>query len=179
MILNSLVCLLALVTSPQQEDVKSGLAHSKAGTTTATGFVTQAEAKAVFARAEAMLRRVTKSSAKVAPIGLKDASSLVSRKAVITEFGRLYMIAKPAFKLIPAPVPVNTQVLKASDAPTRELLTLLVKRGAVANYGPVAAGPADRLTVKQFGDAVGFFLARMAEMSHMPSTKYSPALMGG
>jgi hypothetical protein len=60
--------------------------------------------------------------------------------------------------------------------PQRDNLEMLVRMGAVAKIGPLATGPGNVLTVPEFGDAIGFFLARMAQMTHLPSSKWTPAL---
>jgi hypothetical protein len=44
----------------------------------------------------------------------------------------------------------------------------------------VAVGPnKDTLTIEEFGDALGYFFARLADLTHTPSFEYSPYLGGG
>jgi hypothetical protein len=40
----------------------------------------------------------------------------------------------------------------------------------------LATGPTDSITVSDFGDAIGFFVSRVAQMSHMPNRKWTPWL---
>jgi hypothetical protein len=174
----SLLGCLALAQEPPQQ----GLNKAQRPQASAQGSgapVTQAEARAVFERAERIIREITKSEATVAPIALPAATAPLTRQQAINEFARLYEVTRPKFKLTPRAVRVDEKVLKASDAVVRARLSQLVRAGAVANYGPLAAGPAETMTVQEFGDALGFFLARMAEMTHMPSPRWSPPLMGG
>ncbi|HSI72995.1 MAG TPA: hypothetical protein VK934_07440 [Fimbriimonas sp.] len=141
----------------------------------AAGFVTEADAKAVFTRAELIIRKVTKSTAKVSPISLSG-NQPISRAKAIREFNRLYDVTRPQIKSTPRPVKMNLEVIKMSGS-TREILIKLVKLGAVGNYSTLAAGPADKLTPRDFGDSLGFFLSRMAQMTHTPSSRWSPPLM--
>jgi hypothetical protein len=53
---------------------------------------------------------------------------------------------------------------------------MLVRLGAVARVGPLATNKSDTIDAPDFGDAIGFFLARMAEITHQPSSKWTPWL---
>jgi hypothetical protein len=171
---------LSLVLFGLPQDSKTGLTtRPKAAPVRASGYVSEAEARTVFTRSEGLIRKVTGSRAIVPPMAIGSSSNPASRKALLMEFVRLYAIAEPKFKLMPPGIAMNLSVIKMSDPTAKTKLVMLVKRGAVANYGSLAAGPNDRLTLQEFGDALGFFLARIAQMTHMPSTRYTPELMGG
>ncbi|MEZ0326547.1 MAG: hypothetical protein ACAH95_11640 [Fimbriimonas sp.] len=168
-------CLMATAVAQQP---KAGLTKPKKHITAkVVGYVTEAEAKVVFEKAEKMLRKLTKSTTLLKPIPLSG-SSAVARSKVVMQLDRLYEMIRQKVRLTPRRVPINAGVLRMSG-PAKDKLARLVKLGAIGNYGPLAAGPADKLTVKEFGDALGFFIARMAEMTHMPNPKWSPALMDG
>jgi hypothetical protein len=156
---------------------KTGLSKPHAAQVTASGYVTQADARVVFERAEKLLRNVTKTKAVVPAIPLKGTSP-ITRAQTIDQLNRLYEIVRPTVKVTPRPVLVRESAVKLAG-PSRSTLLKLVRMGAVGNFAPLATGPDDKLTPKQFGDALGFFLARMAQMTHLPSRKFSPPLMDG
>ncbi len=138
--------------------------------------VTRSEAAAVFARARKAII-----AARVAPISAKSSIAVgnqpVTREEVILEMGKIFELSKKSTKFIPAPVRFNANLFKVSSAGTKSTLGTLVSWGFVAPVGPLATGPKPSLSVVQFGDAVGFFLARMADVTHMPSPRWSPYLM--
>ena len=140
-------------------------------------IVTEGEANKVFARAEAMLRKKLALDSKAAPIDLGTSAAPVSREKVVAQFSRLYELSKPKFKLNPKPVGYDPKVLKMDNKKSLDQLVVLLKAGAIAERARVAVGPADTLTVKEFGDTLGYFLARIAQLPHMPIPEYSRALM--
>lgn len=135
--------------------------------------VTRDEAKRAFDQAGKYLGSATKLT--IAPSKLASGGSSVTRAEVVAEFARLYAALGPQVKLTPMPVKFDTARLKISSEAKPNLLKL-VRLGAVAPYGPLAAKSKDWLNVEEFGDALGFFIARMAEVTHMPSRKWSPTL---
>lgn len=52
----------------------------------------------------------------------------------------------------------------------------LIDEGFISPYGPLTTGKVDQLTTKQFGEAVGQVLVRVADLCHLPSRKFSPFL---
>jgi hypothetical protein len=138
--------------------------------------VTRSEAAAVFARARKAII-----SARVASISPKSTiasgSQAVSREEVILEMSKIFQASKKSVKFIPKPARFDPAAFKTGSASSRSALTTLVSWGFVAPVGPLAAGPKPNLTVAQFGDAVGYFLARMSDVTHMPSPRWSPYMM--
>jgi hypothetical protein len=164
--------VLTAVGAPQEP--KEGLSRRPKNVVSTNAPVTQAEARAVFTRAERVLRSALNlKGSGVSP--LPAGKQPVTRDQVVGEFARLYKLVGPSAKLTPRPVRFEVTRLRMSGA-RREDLTRLVRLGAIAPVGAVAAGPKETLTVAEFGDALGFFLARMAEITHMPSRKWTPAL---
>ena len=169
-----IVTSLAAVGFCQQEP-KDGLTRKTPKKVVATNApVTQAEAKAAFSKAERVLRASLNLPAKGSS-PLTAGTKPVTRTQVVGEFNRLYKMILPSAKLTPRPVKFDQARLRMSGS-SRADLVKLVRLGAIAPIGPVAAGPKDSLTVAEFGDALGYFLARMAEITHMPSRKWTPAL---
>lgn len=169
------VGIVALATVGLAQDTKEGLTRKTPVKVTASNApVTQAEAKAVFSRAEKILRSTLNlSGSGVSPVAAS--AKPITRAQVVSEFSRLYKMVSPSAKLTPRPVKFDQARLRMTGTARADLVKL-VRLGAIAPIGPVAAGPKDSLTVAQFGDALGFFLARMAEITHMPSRKWTPAL---
>ena len=138
--------------------------------------VTRSEAAAVFVR----LRKAV-ISARVAQIAPKSTiasnNQPVTREEVILEMAKILDASKKSVKFVPALVKYDPAVFKVGSAPSKAALTSLVSWGFVAPVGALATGPKPNLSVAQFGDAVGFFLARIADLTHMPSPRWSPYLM--
>ncbi len=158
-----------------QQPPKEGLTRNKVKKVVATSApVTQAEARAAFVRAE----RVIRSAVGIGGVpNTRSAGSKqpVTRAEVVEEFARLYTLVLPKAKITPRPVRFDAARLKIAGS-QREKLIRLVRAGAIAPVGPVAAGPKDTLTVAEFGDALGYFLSRMAEITYLPSRRWTPDL---
>jgi hypothetical protein len=174
-----LVALLGGLTAGAQDD-RQGLSHKKgqAVNPASGGPVTQAEALAVFQRAEKVLRSVVKIRGGSAT-KLSAAKAPVKRAQVIQEMDRLFALAKPAFKLTPKRVKLTGVAFTVKDSAALTSVKRLASWGFVARLGPIATSSSDTLSVTEFGDAIGFFLLRMSELTHMPSTKWSPYLQSG
>lgn len=145
---------------------------------TSSAPVTQAEAAAVLGKLERAFRTVLSVPGN-GKSSLSPDRTPVTRALIIAEFDRLVLIAEPSFKIAPRPVKFDSARFSVKDAAAKVRLTKLVKGGYVAKIGPLATGPRDTLTTAEFGDAVGFLLARVSEVSTMPSTKWTPYLQRG
>ncbi|RYG25508.1 hypothetical protein EON82_06850 [bacterium] len=147
-----------------------------AAATADTKPVTAREARAAFIRVGELLGKVNGH-----PLGMSGLPAIdrpVTRAEVVTEMGRLYKAAEPTFKFTPVAVVYDRSKLRI-DAALLPTLNRLVTRGMVARLGPLAVGPQPTLTPKQLGDAIGFFTSRVAQMSHLPSAKWTPMLQKG
>ena len=140
--------------------------------------VTGAEAVAVFAKAESVLRSVNHLNSQSKTVIPKVAAP-VTRAQIVREMDRLYELGKPAFKITLPPVRFDSSALSMKDTASAAVLKKLVDRGCIARLGPLATSSKDTLTVAEFGDAIGFFLLRLSDLTHMPSTKWSPYLQSG
>lgn len=136
--------------------------------------VTQGEAYSVFSRAVAILN--TALEMKMAPPAAKPTqpNQPVTRVQMIESLNKLFESVKPKFKFTPKPVSFDKKRLNVKDSAANLHLQRLISYGFVAPVGPLATGPKDTLTVEDFGDALGFYIARLAEVTHMPDTKWSP-----
>lgn len=136
--------------------------------------VTQGEAYNVFAKAVAMLNTVLEMN--LAPPVAKPAQPKqpVTRVQVVESLNRLFESVKPKFKFTPRPVQFDKKRLNMKDATANQHLQRLISYGFVAPVGPLATGPKDTVSVEEFGDALGFYMARLAEVTHLPDSKWSP-----
>jgi hypothetical protein len=138
--------------------------------------VTRSEAAAIFARARKAIV-----AARIAQIPLKPTinpgNHTVPREEIILEMAKILDQSRNSVKLLPPPVKYNPKFFKVQSASAKSALNRLVSLGMIAPVGALATGPKPGISVAQFGDAVGFFLARMAEVTHKPSPRWSPYLM--
>jgi hypothetical protein len=136
--------------------------------------VTKDEAKKIFAR-------VSQSIAKVMP-GLRISTSQLSgakpvtRQEIVTEFDKIFQMCKPEFKFTPKKVNYNPALLTIKEKSAKAKLQNLIAWGCVDKVGTLATAKKDTLGVLEFGDAVGFLTARVAELTHMPDPRFSPDL---
>lgn len=142
------------------------------------GPVTRQEAAATFKRVGTALSIFTGGKAK--PFAPKfEAAGVLTRTELVAEFDRVFEAAKPYFKYTPRPVKYDAGVFSIKDGDARKKLDKLVTWGCVARIGPLATAPKDEMALAEFGDAVGFLLVRLAELTHTPSSKWTPAMMHG
>jgi len=137
--------------------------------------VTQADAFAVFtqARKAIVAARIAKLTTKPT---IAKSGQPVSRDQIILEMMKILNESKTAVKFVPKPVKFDPAVFKTGSAGAKAALAKLVKWGMVAPVGVLATGPKATLSIDDFGDALGFFLSRYSDVTHMPSTKWSPFL---
>ncbi|MBV6458198.1 MAG: hypothetical protein HONBIEJF_01323 [Fimbriimonadaceae bacterium] len=140
--------------------------------------VTQAEMMTVIERVEKSIRKVLRiKSVAQRPATSTQDKAPASRSSLLLEFKRLYDLAKPSFRFMPPKLPVDARAKASSEAANRALAEL-VSNGFVSPVGPIAVGPEESMTLEDFADSVGFFLARVADLTHTPTRKYSPYLQG-
>lgn len=137
--------------------------------------VTEAEAVATFERVAGLYKSVLHIT--VPPMREKaKPSAPVTRSEVVAEFVRLYKAAEPSFTFTPRKVIVDLARLVIDTPSERIGLVMMIDRGCVGNYGPLATGKKSTLSVQDFGDSIGFFLSRISECTHVPSSKWTPFL---
>ncbi|RYG32216.1 hypothetical protein EON81_21160 [bacterium] len=167
--------LLASLTLLGFAQEKEGVSTTHKKIVDSKSPVTRAEAAAVLGKLERAFRTVLSVPSSGRSTLMPDRTP-VTRAAVLAEFDRLVKVAEPAFKVTPRPVKFDSKRFTVKDTTALARLSNLVKGGYVAKIGPLATGARDTLTTAEFGDAVGFLLARVSEASTMPSTKWTPYL---
>lgn len=135
--------------------------------------VTAREAREAFMRVSAHYTKV--SGRDVGTPVIPDLDRAATRAEIVGEMARLYAAAEPALRFTPVPTRHDATKYRI-DAAHRASLDKLVTIGCVGRVAPLAVGPDPSLTPKEFGDALGFFIARLAQMSHLPSPKWTPML---
>lgn len=146
-------------------------------TSEATAPVTRAEAAAVFAKADRVIRSVLKlpSSGAAFPTG----SGIATREMIVQHFQAVYHAVEAKFTFTPPPQKSAPQFMSFRNPKTKETAVRLEILGFIDRYGPLVTSKSDGIEPAQFGDALGYFLARIAELTHTPSSKFSPYLMPG
>ena len=171
--------LLAALIFAQGEE-KGGLTKTKAPAIKVdNGHVTLPELYATIAKVELGLRRVVLSSSQ-APVVRQNVQDRVAKRSEITaEFWRLFQLAKPYFKFTPKAVVFKPNLLSipATD-PQRKPLETLIRFGFIGKVAPLATNAAPSISITEYGDALGFFIARMSDLTHTPSAKWSPYMFG-
>jgi len=99
----------------------------------------------------------------------------VSREAIVASFAALVNVASPKIKLEPMPVSFDAKRVKLGGSAKSSILTL-IRDGYVAPFGPLATNKANELSAAEFGDALGHLLLRISDLTHTPSTRWSPML---
>ena len=177
--MKTLTCLVVTVLGclaicQAQEDGKpKRTPHAK--TVVSTAPVTQAEAEATFVRIRGLFKTVLHVSVSSGGIS-KSSGSSVTKAQVVAELSRLYRAAEPSFTMTPRKASVDTARVVAENPQTKSSLITLIEVGFVGNFGPLATMPKATLSVSEFGDSLGFFLSRISDCTHVPSTKWTPYL---
>ena len=138
--------------------------------------VTKDEAGKIFTQVDDAFIHVMP-KLKPAPPHLQGAAP-VTREEIIGQFTKIFVATKPEFKFTPKRVSYDPALLTVKDKSSRAELQTLIAWGCVDKVGLLATAPKDTMGVLEFGDAVGLFTARLAELTHMPDPKYSPDLEG-
>ncbi|MFN3683452.1 MAG: hypothetical protein ACK41F_05895 [Fimbriimonadaceae bacterium] len=167
--------------SMQEEDAKSRLQSQARAVDAAAGSqtITRGEAAKAVLEAERVLGEVLRIPRPGShPLQSGDAGQPLRRTEAILALKRLFDLASPRFCYTPRFVSFEADRLTVpAGDPARSVLEELIRWQCVAKLGPLAAGERTTLTVDEFGDALGFCLARLADLTHMPSPRWSPYLM--
>ncbi len=145
----------------------------------AASAVRVSEVNATLTKYERVIRKVLGLPGSSAPTPSKDQKP-ATRAQIISGLNRLFEMTKPEFKMTPRDTKydANQFSIPRGNA-TRPMLEKLVKWGFVGKVSPLATSKTDTLTLSEFGDTMGLFLSRIADLTHTPNTKFSPYLQGG
>ena len=141
--------------------------------------VTSAEAYTMFQKVEKALRAVNEITEVGTPSTIVPSSQPITRERTIIEMGRLYDLVKPKFTIRLRVVSFDPSVFTLKDKTARAEASKLVAAGCIGRYAQLVAGSGPTMQVGPFGDAVGLFISRIAEFTHVPSSRFSPYLKLG
>lgn len=151
----------------------------RAETPTGKEVLTEAEMYRNLDRLEDAVRSVLKLN-KVTQRGANTASTPAKRGELLERLDYIYELAKPKFVMTPREITFDPKkVSLPAQHPQRKSAEKLVKWGFVGRVAPVVTGNKETMTLHEFGDVLGIFLARLSEVTHKPSTKWSPYLTDG
>lgn len=125
--------------------------------------VTRAEARRTLERLRDVADRALRLRSEPEAIALPNDAKPVTAVETVAVLRRLMRRYEPAFRVTP---------------PLRSGADAFVAYRMIAPRGPLAIGR-KTLRPSEFGDAAGYFLVRLADLTHTPMREYSPALMGG
>ena len=132
------------------------------------------ELAAVCSQAETVIAKAV--GIKVPGLRPKFRGNFATRSMIIAEFDRWFQWTRPSFKSRPADLVFDPKRLTVKDKSARASLERLIGWGFVAKVGPLATNKVETVSLVDFGDALGLFLSRVADLTHMPSSKFTPAL---
>ncbi len=133
--------------------------------------LSKAEMDAASYQLETAARRVLNLGQVDPPKVRGDGAKPASKAECISSLYRIFLVVKPKFTMTP-------KLAKGADRsinPLRELQ----RWGFVPTSGPLTSKPAETIELRQFGDSIGYFMLRLAELTHRPDSRYTPGLMNG
>lgn len=142
--------------------------------------VTRAEVRTVIQKLSAITYRVVRHQAPPKGKPAPPPSGLASRSEIVLLLDAVFEAARPEFKYTPNKLEFDAALLSIPRGDVaRNKVEKLIAWGCIGRADPLATAAKPGLTLVEFGDAVGYFMSRIAELTHTPSTKYSPNLMSG
>ncbi len=144
----------------------------------------QAPAPVTLADLDTAWRRVDRAAAavlQVAPLTagtVEEGTRPATRADLIDRLDRSFQRFRTKVRSTPRAIPIDARAIETRNpAAVRERLERLVAWGLVPPTGFLVTGPADTMTPRQVGNALGHFVSRLAELTHRPSSRFSPDLM--
>lgn len=165
----ALVCLGSVAMGSAQDSIK------KRSVAQISGAVTQTEVAQVFARVEKTLFRLTKLDKTLPPMAKANAPA--NRSQILARMALVVDAVKSEFRFTPKRVNFDGTLISVKS-PSRAQVERLIAWGFVSKTGPLVTGTQETMTPAEFGDALGMFIARMADLTHTPSSKWSPYMSG-
>jgi hypothetical protein len=167
----------AILFAQGEEQTGLGKTAKKPSPPASNGPVTLSELYATTERLENGVRKVVLGSTSKAKAHVVSPDRPAKRSEVILEFHRIFSLAKPKFKFTPRMVKYDPKVLSVPTTdPARKPLESLVKYGFIGKVAPMATSTLPTITIPEYGDALGYFVARIGDLTHTPSAKWSPYL---
>lgn len=173
-----LFALVLLIAAASTFDAQSvGKSNPAATPRQAAGTpLSAAEASGLMVRVRSVVFKVVSGKAPTEKAGTPAGSA--TRVQLIRDLHKLYSELRPHYRMTPKSRAFESGILSIpAGSPERRQLEELIAWGFVDRVGVVATANRPNLTAEEWGDAVGFFLNRLAILTHTPSAKFTPALM--
>lgn len=170
------VLVSATVLGWAQEDTPSR-PHRAPPPALAQSTLTVKDMNKAFAKVEVAMRKVLHLPARATTLDSKGGSKPATRDQIVLRMDALFELARPSFKFTPKMIsydPSMITIKKRSAA--RKAVEKLIVWECVGKVGLLAAGLTPTLTLGDFGEELGIFVARLADLTHLPSNKWSPYL---
>ena len=137
------------------------------------------EVSASFVRVAKAIKAVLGVSVKPSKLG-GEHDGEATRAQIISEMSRLVESVRGSLTYTPTWVQFDAKLIKSrNDKGAVTNLSGLIKWGYVGPVSTLATGPAKGISIEDFGDALGFFIERLSDLTHTPRVKWSPYLMTG
>lgn len=141
--------------------------------------VTNAEALAVFHEVDRIAVKVLHAKEQTKIPG-ETSDSSASRSLIVQCMYSLFVHHRESFKFMPRLNRVERKLLAPGIEPiTLAQLSEMMQFGFIAPGSSLASKKQDQFSIEEFGEAVGIFLARLADLTHTPDRKWSPYLQRG
>lgn len=138
--------------------------------------VTQGEVRGTLLQTEKHFRTVLKMPPPKPSGKMLGDGAPTSRTFIIERFDAMVEMFRPKFKIRPRPLRFDEKRLAKLPDRVRKKLVALIRGGFIAPLGPLATAKDESVSLSDYGDALGFLITRLAEVTHMPSPKFSPYL---
>lgn len=173
-----LACAAVSVSQTPGGGGESARAQPRPGAIQGTAPVTRSEARAVFTRIDEVVRRVIVRKPGAGVSAIPTGTAPVTRSEVVREMNRLFELVQDQIVFTPRPIVFEREPITLPPAdPQRPALEKLIRWGFVGRVAPLATSADSTLPVDVFGDALAIFVSRLCEVTHTPSSKFSPWLM--
>lgn len=104
-----------------------------------------------------------------------------TRAEAAAQLDGLLTVVMPALRARPTTARADAAVVARSstDAATRARIKRLLEWGVVAPVGPIVSARRETVTPREYGDALGYLVLRVSELSFRWDPQFSPDNMGG
>lgn len=173
-----IACITAAVAQTTGGSGEPARAQPRPGAAASTDPVTRSEARAVFTRIDEVVRRVIVRKPGPGVSSIPAGTAPVTRSEVVREMNRLFDLVQEQVVFTPRPIQFDREPITILETdPQRAALEKLIRWGFVGRVAPLATSNEATLSINVFGDALALFVARLCEVTHTPSAKFSPWMM--
>ncbi|MFW5698128.1 MAG: hypothetical protein ACOCX1_06200 [Fimbriimonadaceae bacterium] len=104
-----------------------------------------------------------------------EEDEVLEREAIVREFDRIYRNFKDRFVQTPRPLTVYEEIVRQrNDSELAATILNLGRQGFVSPVGPIAVGPEDEISIRQYAKALSFFFTRLAHYLNVPDPEFTP-----